>query len=671
MDRYSATGQFQQVVFSTDSLSPGSHTITIKGTGLKNSSATGSTTIVDSFVVPDTTVVTSLRGEATERGVRLTWDPVTGSSEYNVYRAPAGGTSQRIASVSSGTTRYDDLDATPATLLEYSLRAVVNGQESSSSEPVSVASAAGPGTYENNHEAVRYGGTWTETSSTNDSGGSYHTSNSPSATASFTFVGRSVVWTSRKTGASGINDVYIDGEKVASVDRYNPTGQYQVDVFRATDLAEGVHTITVMGTGRKNAQANGSSTIVDTFRVPKPTAPAQVSGVRSSVTGKGVTLTWKASSDPDVVGYRVFRGTATSGELTAIATVPADATSFLSVDVKGPRTYRFYVRAVDYIDRLSPSWASTQARVSAYSGYDYLGIDQCPGATVTVGSTSSLEAALAAAKPGDVIRLRDGVYKKRFTISVKGTAESPVWICGGRGAVLEGYGRSGGNGIEISDSSHVILSGITVKESLKAVMVSRSDHITVSDLLTHTTGQEAIHLRQNTTDSVVAGNTVRDTGLVTPEYGEGIYVGLHPDNWCGQNDCEPDRSDRNVVADNVISATTAEAVDVKEGSADGWIVGNTIDASATTATSRWIVVRGNGWLISDNVGRGGSITDGILIDAPPLQGYGTNNIVVRNKADLNSSGYAVRVNQRGNFVGCSTNTYSGSARSMTNVACAR
>lgn len=671
VDRYSASGQFQQVVYQTTSLSNGTHTITIKATGKKNASASGSITIIDAFVVPDARVAKNLRAAATTSGVSLTWSSVSSAQSYNVYRAEAGSSPLKVNSSPVTSTTFADTTTTPASVYSYTVKTVVGGSEGPASTATSVVSAALPGTYENDRPAIQYSGTWTTASSNNDSGGSYATSNSPTASASFTFIGSNVVWISRMTGASGINEVLIDGKVVATVDRYSATGKYQVQAHRTTGLSDGVHTITIRNTDKKNEAANGASVIIDSFRVPKPTAPAKLSSVKSTTQENGVNVTWKAAGDPDVVAYNIYRGTSTTGELSRIATVPATATSFLNVDVKGTRTYRYYVRAVDYIDRLSASWTSASATVKAYAGSNYAGIEDCPAATVTVASTAALETALANAKPGDVIRLRDGTYNKRFALSVRGTAAAPVWICGSSKAILKGYGISGGNGFEIKNSSYVILSGITVTESLKAVMVTRSDHVTVSNVTAHTTGQEGIHLRQNTTDSVVAGNTVSKTGLVTPEFGEGIYIGNHPDNWCSQNDCEPDKSDRNLIADNIISQTAAEAIDAKEGSADGRIIGNQIDSTGTTATDRWIVIRGNGWFVADNRGSGGSVTDGIRIDAPPLPGYGTDNIVVRNSATLSTTnGYAVRVNQKGNLVGCTTNTKSG-GKALTNITCVK
>ena len=671
VDRYSASGQFQQVVYQTATLSNATHTITVKATGKKNTAASGSITILDAFVVPDTRIPKNPIASATTSGISVSWSSVSSARSYNVYRSQPGSSAVKVNSGLVTGTSFSDNTTSPATAYTYTVKAVVDGTEGPASVPVQVVSAAVPGTYENDHQAIRYSGTWSTNSSSNDSGGSYATSNSATASASFTFVGSNVVWVSRMTGASGINEVLIDGKLVATVDRYSATGKYQVQVHRATGLSDGVHTLTIRATGKKNSAATGSSVIVDSIRVPQPSAPTKVASVKATNEANGVNLSWKPSSDSDTVAYNIYRGTSTSGELSRIATVPASQSSFLNVDVKGTRTYRYYVRAVDYIDRTSATWASVTARVTAYAGSEFAGISDCPAATVTATSTSSLEAALANAKPGDVIRLRDGVYNKRFAITVRGTATSPVWICGSAKAVLKGYGISGGNGFEIKNSSYVVLSGVTVTESLKAVMVTRSDHVTVSNVTAHTTGQEGIHLRQNTTDSVVAGNTVSNTGLVTPEYGEGIYIGNHPDNWCSQNNCDPDKSDRNLIADNTISDTAAEAIDAKEGSSNGRIVGNLIDSSGTTSADRRIVIRGNGWFVADNKGSGGSVTDDIRVDAPPLPGYGTGNIIVRNSAALSSaSGYAVRVNQKGNFVGCTTNAKTG-GKALTNIACVK
>lgn len=39
------------------------------------------------------------------------------------------------------------------------------------------------------------------------------------------------------------------------------------------------------------------------------------------------------------------------------------------------------------------------------------------------------------------------------------------------------------------------------------------------------TGQEAVHLRYGTTHSKLQYSRLHDTGLINPQYGEGIYIG--------------------------------------------------------------------------------------------------------------------------------------------------
>ncbi len=60
----------------------------------------------------------------------------------------------------------------------------------------------------------------------------------------------------------------------------------------------------------------------------------------------------------------------------------------------------------------------------------------------SVSDAESLQAALDAAQPGDVITLADGVYRGTFEIAASGTADNPIVIRGADedGAVLDGHG---------------------------------------------------------------------------------------------------------------------------------------------------------------------------------------------------------------------------------------
>ncbi|MDJ1114494.1 right-handed parallel beta-helix repeat-containing protein [Microbacterium dauci] len=671
IDRYSATGQFQQTVFRTTSLSNGEHTITIRPSGTRNPSASGSLTIVDAFRVPDTTRVTGLAARPVADGVALSWTRVSGASGYHVYRT-IGSTSKRISGSPTSGASYTDRTIAGATPASYWVRAVIGGVQAPASATVAVTSAAGPGTYQNTHQALSYEGTWSTVSSSNDSGGSHASTGSSRAAVSFTFTGSAVQWLSRKTGSSGIDDVYIDGAKVTSVDRYSATGQFQQVGWQTLTLDPGVHTIMVKPSGRRNAAASGALTIVDAFRVPEAAAPVKVTGVKATTGERAITVQWRANPERDITGYLVQRASGTSTNYSQIASLPASATSFEHIDVYGTRDYKYRVFAVDYMGRRSQTQMTVSSRIIAYAGTEYEGIDDCPTATVTVNNATTLRAALAEAGPGTVIRLEPGMYNAQFDLTRSGTRSAPIWVCGPRTAVLNGYGVGGGNGIEVLNASDVILTGFTVTNSLKAVMVTGGTRVTVSDIAATMTGQEAIHLRANTVDSIVAGNEVSNTGLVTPEYGEGIYIGSHPDNWCALTDCEPDESLRNTIADNEIFDTSAEAIDAKEGSAGGRIIGNVIDGSSSTATDRMIVIRGNDWFVADNVGDGGGTArDGILVDQPPNPGYGADNLIVRNRMTVAANGYVVRITGKRNVVGCTTNRAVGVTAPVTNITCTR
>ena len=99
---------------------------------------------------------------------------------------------------------------------------------------------------------------------------------------------------------------------------------------------------------------------------------------------------------------------------------------------------------------------------------------------------------------------------------------------------------------------------------------------------------------------------------------------------------EPDRSDRNVIEGNDIAGTTAEAVDIKEGTSDGVLRGNTFDGSAMDEADSWVDVKGNGWLIEGNTGTAAP-EDGFQTHQI-LDGWGTGNVFRHNTAKMSGSG---------------------------------
>jgi fibronectin type 3 domain-containing protein len=60
-----------------------------------------------------------------------------------------------------------------------------------------------------------------------------------------------------------------------------------------------------------------------------------------------LTLEWNANTEPDLAGYKIYRATASGAYGAAIATAPADATSYVATGLQPGVTYFFVVTAYD------------------------------------------------------------------------------------------------------------------------------------------------------------------------------------------------------------------------------------------------------------------------------------------------------------------------------------
>lgn len=290
---------------------------------------------------------------------------------------------------------------------------------------------------------------------------------------------------------------------------------------------------------------------------------------------------------------------------------------------------------------------------------------QCATSTVTVTSADELTDALDSAKPGDVIELAAGEYVGNFVAQASGTADQPIALCGSVDSVLDGGGDD--YVFHLDGAQHWRLSGFTVTNGQKGVMADTTVGSVIQGLTVHSIGDEAIHLRKASTDNIVIGNTIRDTGLRKEKFGEGIYIGTAESNWCDINDCQPDPSDRNLIEGNFISATTSESIDVKEGTSDGIVRGNTFDGSDISGADSWVDIKGNDWIIEGNTGTN-SPGDGFQTHEI-LDGWGTRNIFRDNVAEVNGPGFGFALTpELANTVECN-NSESGADEGLTNTEC--
>jgi hypothetical protein len=296
----------------------------------------------------------------------------------------------------------------------------------------------------------------------------------------------------------------------------------------------------------------------------------------------------------------------------------------------------------------------------------------CGFGGVSVTGPDDLADALADAEPGDQILLGAGTYDGPFEITRSGTAQDPITLCGPREAVLDGGSTDHGYALHLDHASYWQVRGITVTGGQKGVMLDGSSHVELADLAVTRTGDEGIHLRAGSSHNVVRDSLVEHTGLREPEYGEGIYVGTAESNWCDVSDCDPDRSDHNEITGNTIRDTTAEAIDVKEGTTGGTIDGNDLSGPSSDAADSVVDVKGNRWIVSGNRLRALG-ADAIQVHVVVSQ-WGRGNRFVRNSYQLTvPGGFAVNVvgeaQGASNVVACGQRVKPDSDGKLSNVAC--
>jgi hypothetical protein len=294
----------------------------------------------------------------------------------------------------------------------------------------------------------------------------------------------------------------------------------------------------------------------------------------------------------------------------------------------------------------------------------------CGAAGTTVSTPAELSHALASAAPGTTIVLAPGVYTGKFKATTSGTSAQPITLCGPRSAVLNGGSVSKGYTFYLDRANWWRVIGFTVEGGQKGVVTDVSGHDLIDGLYVHHIGDEAIHLRDFSSYDTVSHNVVSDTGLDRSKYGEGIYIGSAHSNWCRYSGCKPDASNYDVITGNDIAQTTAENIDVKEGTVGGVISGNHFNGAGMdlSAATSWVNVKGNGWKITGNTGTD-SAQDG-LSDHQVYPGWGLNNVFTANVLTVNGPGYGIFVqNDRLASVVACNNKAAGAQRGLSNMAC--
>jgi hypothetical protein len=282
--------------------------------------------------------------------------------------------------------------------------------------------------------------------------------------------------------------------------------------------------------------------------------------------------------------------------------------------------------------------------------------------TATAGTVAELEKALAGAEPGDVIELEPGRYVRdggdRWVAAADGTAERPITLLGTRDAVIASDGPGGDYGLHVT-GDHWVVRGLVVEQASKGIVLDGSDGTVLDDVEVREVGDEGVHFRWCSSDGILRDSYIHDTGLDSPQFGEGVYVGSANSNWPKYSCTDgKDNSERTVIEGNTFEDITAEGADLKEGTESGMLRGNVfinVGHSGENSADSAVDAKGNGWLIEGNTVRGasGEFLDGFQAHSV-ISGYGTGNSFTGNTVEGRIPGFGIGLYPAaGNVVTCS------------------
>ncbi|QUQ63553.1 right-handed parallel beta-helix repeat-containing protein [Kutzneria sp. CA-103260] len=309
--------------------------------------------------------------------------------------------------------------------------------------------------------------------------------------------------------------------------------------------------------------------------------------------------------------------------------------------------------------------------------------------TINVSNVAQLIAALKAAKPGDTIQLADGDYGDQFVATTSGTASAPITLVGSAKAVLHDPKFNPGDtdcpsgqtgyGLWLQGASYWNLKGFSVTQSKKGIVLDGAAHVTIDSVSVHDIGYEGVHFRKSSAYGVIKNSTVYNTGLEQPGYGEGVYIGSANSNWAcyGANGGkDPDAGNYVQVLNNKIGPNVAaEGIDVKEGTHDGLISGNTLDGAGEkneNSGDSTMDIKGDKYTVTGNTVRNAYL-DGIQLHS--VWGKtGCGNTFSKNTLTVtNADGYGINatdqsqcVSQKSpNVIGASNKSTGGKGLSKT------
>ena len=252
-----STASYRVKVWSTGTLTRGDHKVEIV-----RSSSSAATRYV---TLDSVDVLGSLRhAPPTVTGVDPTSGgasvAITGTGFTDVTAVTFGGTPAAGYQVESSTR----IVAVPPAITPGPVDVVVTTAWGSSDPSGTADDYTILARYEQTDLHIVYEGSWVAFYKSFASGGSYGRSNTSGASATIYFTGTRLDWIAMKGSTTGIADVYLDGEKVATIDLNSSVAAYDVRVWSTGIITEGEHVVQIV---RSDANASAKYVTVDAVEI--------------------------------------------------------------------------------------------------------------------------------------------------------------------------------------------------------------------------------------------------------------------------------------------------------------------------------------------------------------------------------------------------------------------
>ena len=275
VDLYSASRQNFAMVFASANLASGQHSLKMRVTGSKNSSATGAYVILDYIAIHTggTTAVSSVAvAPATVNMV------VNGTGQLTKTISPSSASNQDVKWTSSNPA-VATVSATGLVTAKASGTAVITVQTLDGAKTATAAVTvnapssavdfdnANRGSGSNQFNFVGSG--WVHGVSSSDPylNQTVSFSNAANNYMTLTFNGNRIEFYSAKASHHGIVAVSIDNGPETNVDLYAASRQNFVMAYNSGTLSQGNHTLKIRVTGSKNPAATGAYAIIDYVKV--------------------------------------------------------------------------------------------------------------------------------------------------------------------------------------------------------------------------------------------------------------------------------------------------------------------------------------------------------------------------------------------------------------------